>query len=355
MNRRHEPLDPEERALARRLADEAMHEPSAELDARILAAAREPVRPEPRAGGSRRSRSRWPLALGLAASVTLAVGVAWQLREPPRPAVAPAPAAAPLADAPDDAPVSREAADAADAADAAKAIAPAPPPAPPAGDTTPSRAAEGSAAAAGTDAAQEHRAAVAAATTRSAQRQEKALRQAEMQAATDAAIEAERTRKHQAAVAAAAQRSAQRGEKAARQAASAEPAYAPPPAPAQDIAAPRPADVYQAPSPPAPPAPVADTGATIDALSAESAVPHEARSQSLPVPRAVFAEPAAVLSGAAAAAVEADARLPPAQWLQRIREHRDQGDAALARASLARFVRDHAGVPVPDDLQSLAP
>jgi len=344
MNRRHEPLDAEERALARRLSDEATHEPSPELDARILAAARAPSRPAPRTARPR--RSRWPLALGLAASVTLAVGVAWQLREPPRPAVAPAPAAAPLADAPDDAPVSREAAD---AADAAKAIALAPP----AGDTTPSRAAEGSAAAAGTDAAQEHRAAVAAATTRSAQRQEKALRQAELQAATDA----ERTHEHQAAVAAAAQRSAQRGEKAARQAASAEPAYAPPPvsAPVQDIAAPRPADVYQAPSPPAPPAPVADTGATIDALSAESAVPHETRSQSPPVPRAVFAEPAAVLSGAAAAAVEADARLPPPQWLQRIREHRDQGDAALARASLARFVRDHADVPVPDDLQPLAP
>lgn len=89
MNRDHEPLTPEERELARRLARVASPaEPSAALDARILAAARttgdgfesvtfrdKPARP--------RSRYRWTAGFGLAASVLLAVGIAWQLRPLP--------------------------------------------------------------------------------------------------------------------------------------------------------------------------------------------------------------------------------------------------------------------------------
>ncbi len=73
-------LTPEERELAQRLAqDGPPREPSPALDARILAAARAaavsiPTRPPPR---------RWPVALGLAASLVLAVGVAWQLRPLP--------------------------------------------------------------------------------------------------------------------------------------------------------------------------------------------------------------------------------------------------------------------------------
>ena len=59
--------------------------------------------------------------------------------------------------------------------------------------------------------------------------------------------------------------------------------------------------------------------------------------------------------GADRATLEADAALPPEQWLQRIRAHRDSGDAVLARASLARFVHDHPTVPVPADLQPLLP
>ena len=98
MNRRHEPLDPQERALARMLAEAGQAEPPPELDARILAAARAappaatPIHPRtgatpPPAAGSRRHvrRRHWPMALGLAASVTLAIGVAWQLRQPPVP------------------------------------------------------------------------------------------------------------------------------------------------------------------------------------------------------------------------------------------------------------------------------
>jgi hypothetical protein len=69
------PLSSEERALARHLAglDEAAAEPSAALDARVLAAARhDGSRPMPR-------QRRWPAAMALAASLMLAVGVAWRL------------------------------------------------------------------------------------------------------------------------------------------------------------------------------------------------------------------------------------------------------------------------------------
>lgn len=68
------PLSPEERALARRLAElDDGAEPSAALDARVLAAARGVQRVSMR-------RRRWPAAVGLAASLLLVVGVAWELR-----------------------------------------------------------------------------------------------------------------------------------------------------------------------------------------------------------------------------------------------------------------------------------
>lgn len=76
-----EPLTPDEQALARRLAQlGSQAEPSPALDARILAAARaaEGVR-------SPRLARRWPVALGVAASLVLAVGIAWRLRPLPGP------------------------------------------------------------------------------------------------------------------------------------------------------------------------------------------------------------------------------------------------------------------------------
>lgn len=73
-------LTPEERTLAQRLARLGPHgEPSPALDTRILAAAHDAVTRAP----ARPMRRRWPVALGIAASLVLAIGIAWQLRPLP--------------------------------------------------------------------------------------------------------------------------------------------------------------------------------------------------------------------------------------------------------------------------------
>lgn len=75
-----QPLDAQERDLARQLAQLGPHDgPSAAVDARILAAAQDAV------AASRKpaSRNRWPMTLGIAASMLLAIGLAWQLRPLP--------------------------------------------------------------------------------------------------------------------------------------------------------------------------------------------------------------------------------------------------------------------------------
>ena len=78
LDRHGEPLSPEERALGERLARLGPHaEPSPGLDGRILAAAHAVAGKPARVAGASR---RWPMALGIAASLTLAVGIAWQLR-----------------------------------------------------------------------------------------------------------------------------------------------------------------------------------------------------------------------------------------------------------------------------------
>ena len=95
----HEPLTPEERALAQSLSRLGPHGgPSPGLDARILAAARAAVQEAPAPGGQvPPPRRRWPLGLGVAASVLLAAGVAWQLRPAYEvPVASEVPAAAPV-------------------------------------------------------------------------------------------------------------------------------------------------------------------------------------------------------------------------------------------------------------------
>jgi resuscitation-promoting factor RpfA len=82
MTPHHEdPLGTEERELARRLARlGASAEPSAALDARILDAARVPGATATLATSR---RPRWQVGFGVAASLALAMGVAWQLRPLP--------------------------------------------------------------------------------------------------------------------------------------------------------------------------------------------------------------------------------------------------------------------------------
>ncbi|GHC06163.1 hypothetical protein [Thermomonas carbonis] len=83
-----EPLDADERALAARLPRlHGRDEPDAGLDARILAAAHAALGPGPIA----KRRRGWIVPLTAAASVSLAVGLAWQLQPPTAPSVSAAP------------------------------------------------------------------------------------------------------------------------------------------------------------------------------------------------------------------------------------------------------------------------
>ncbi|MFT4178037.1 MAG: hypothetical protein QM612_01015 [Thermomonas sp.] len=75
-----QPLDAEERALAAALPRlHGRDQPDSALDARILAAAQQAVQAKPKTAGKRRS---WIVPISLAASVTLAVGLTWQLQQP---------------------------------------------------------------------------------------------------------------------------------------------------------------------------------------------------------------------------------------------------------------------------------
>lgn len=95
-------LDAEERALAALLPrPPGRTEPGAELDARILAAAQAALHPQ---AAPRRARRSWIAPTAVAASLMLAVGLAWQLRPPASPyAGAQAEATASAADAGNDA------------------------------------------------------------------------------------------------------------------------------------------------------------------------------------------------------------------------------------------------------------
>ena len=83
------PLTAEEQALAERLARLGPRaEPSPALDARVLAAAHAAAQAPPAIRPALR-RQRWPAIVGLAASLVLAVGLAWRLRPEPEPPPAP--------------------------------------------------------------------------------------------------------------------------------------------------------------------------------------------------------------------------------------------------------------------------
>ena len=333
-----EPLTQEERELAQLTAQLGPQgEPSSALDARILAAAHAALdRKQP----SRR-KPRWPVAMGLAASVVFAVGIAWQLRpvqqapvlasaEAPMPAAAEresmadsaasTPARAPLPDAA----IADQAAAAAPAAayeEAAQA-----PPAPPAGNVPPPP--------------EERRALPPRQTVRNATRGTDPSRPRPQAAGT--------------------------------------PATGTPPPP-----------------PPAAPAPVAIVAAPVAAEPSPSFAQDPGEGQSV---RGAAADRAASDAGALAAKpqgealaeakaaraasssarrkesaalervevtgsrmkrtdlqvpVSDDAELPVNEWLERVRTRYGLGDAGAAKQSLLLFVKDHPSEPVPGDLEPL--
>jgi hypothetical protein len=333
-----EPLTPEERELAQLTAQLGPQgEPSTALDARILAAAHAALdRKQP----SRR-KPRWPVAMGLAASVIFAVGIAWQLRplqqapvlasaEAPMPAVAEQEVMADsAASAPSSASVP-EAAIAADKAPAApapadeEAAAQAPPPSPVRNLAPPP----------------EQRTPQPRQTIRSATRaSEPARRRAQVAGNIGASVP-------------------------------------PPPAP------PAPAAMAAAPAPAAEPsvsfAPDPHDGYSVRGAAADSAAPNAGLLAAKPQAEAL-AEAKANRAASASSArqkesatldrvevtgsrlkrtdlqvpVSDDAELPVNEWLERVRTRYGLGDAGAAKQSLLLFVKDHPSEPVPGDLEPL--
>ncbi|MBD9368083.1 hypothetical protein [Xanthomonas sp. XNM01] len=351
MNAPRHPLTPEERALADHLdaaLDDAM--PSAALDARILAQARGAVA-GPGAGAAQvhadlpgtdtvrrrgdaartRPRRRWAAPLGLAASLTLAVGVAWQLREPPRTQTGmiaghAEEAARPADTAMQEAPAAPQAAPAlrSDAATAPEPPATAARPAPPAAARSAPSTATGTGIA---------RPAPAPPATSDAASEPAFVDTlpAPPPAATPAPAAEQRM---QDAAPAAARRAGMRAAEARPEAAVAAPAAAP-------------AAMRLRPE---------TTGEVIVTGTALPAPPPAA-------PVVAADAPAALRTQEQAAADKAQARPAPSRdahdpadiagWLERIRQQRDRGDLDGARASLARFVDAHPGHPLPEDLRAL--
>ncbi len=373
MSMPHEPLTPEERALAQSLSRLGPHGgPSPELDARILGAARAAVQSTPSTNSPvSPSRRRWPLGMGVAASVLLAAGVAWQLRpvheipvasEVPMdaersvgvvsapPEVAAADAAAAVADLPASPAIvaqevappmpakvlppahvgrattasgpARQNAEAAARQEPAPkrsplALIPAPMlPAPPAPEAAPqafpadvdgfSRSPQGIVASSAPEADLQERTQYRATAL---QEQEQRARFDEQR--RDAAAKAEdNTTLDSIAV------TGSRVKSRDRQARTKDVVSAPAPAPAA--------------APPPPPPPAASAGS-----AQPSAARNALRRTDLQVP------------------VDADTRLPPEEWLDRIRLRRDLGDNANALRSLQLFVQEHPFQRVPEDLRPL--
>jgi len=329
MNHRPDPLTAEERALADRLAKIAPARiPSGDIDARILRAGRDA------AAATRRRPSpgrRWPAVAGLAATLALAVGIAWQLRP-----MAEAPEAlgeAPVAAA---APASEELAVASarrSSGDTAPAMPVEPPP-----PASPARtAASPGVAPAGSPPDDAARQSITKQPTRSP-----ALRPVTRSAATAAAAPEAEVAKPSTAFRAAA-------------------AVPPPP-----------------PAPPAPPAPVSDRDASSFASERSAAQAASLRASREREPAAQPGSPVAAVQARRSPAssmqaapptvtapavtaltvtdlpVTSDAGLAPTVWIERIRQRRDAGDPAGARASLEQLRAAHPDVSLPADLRQLA-
>ena len=329
----HEPLTPEERELAQLTGRLGPHgEPSPALDTRILAAAHAAATVEQ----ARKPKPRWPLAMGLAASVVLAVGVAWQLR--------PLQQMATVSEAPA---VASEAADA--SADAAAMAEPAP-----------------------------------QANVQESESASEAFAKTEVSPsnmpATESAPPAPRRRLEPAAGAAArAPAATARNRMPARQtdvySPPSPPAPAPPPPPpAMTASAPK-GLVAQESAPESPTAFTAEADSAADmatvaetssnnARAAQTGQQAAARAEMKARTAAATAKKSAVLDRVEVSGsrlqrtdlqvpVSDDAHLPVHDWLERVRTRYGLGDAEAARQSLLLFVKDHPHEPVPDDLEPL--
>ncbi|MGH8084821.1 MAG: hypothetical protein ACREPV_06055 [Lysobacter sp.] len=125
---------------------------------------------------------------------------------------------------------------------------------------------------------------------------------------------------------------------------------------AQRSRMPPPPVVFDDPSPvdvpaPAPPAAAAPRSRN---LLAPSAAPMSVSTESV----ASDAQSADAATGATVTVIDlpvaSDSRLPPVDWIERIRQRRDAGDLASARASLALLQHDYPRLPLPDDVRAIA-
>lgn len=341
MKRPYEPLSNEERQLASRLEKLGPRgEPSPALDARILAAAHTAVAANPVA----RRKPRWPVAMGLAASAVLAVGLAWQLRPLQEHAFErQAPTAVPPAPAPTPAPVTaieeHETASAiAGEMTADAAIAPTEVSEPATGASAPLSALPPAAPAQ----SRPERARTAPAATR---RQASPATAPAIPQATESAREMDTyTPSMPPAPAAAAP---------------------PPPPPPIHVSAPAPqstsvADSEAAMKFTADPEEVVVTGSRVTTTheaaartQASKQAQAEQQARRTPVIRRLTGAPASATPALDSIPVAQDAILPAEDWLQRIRERRDNGTLQHARDSLSTFVQTHPEYPLPDDLKPL--
>lgn len=312
----HDPLTPEERELAARLARLGPHgEPPAALDARILAAAHAAAAPSPRA------HRRWPALLAVAATLALAIGITWQLR--PHDDAAPVLHEGPAASAD------------VEAAPAASA------------DAVPAEAT----AAAGVPA--EAAAAPATDSARSAPpvaAPDSAPLPTPPSAPTGQAQSLPSTRAPRTSAPVTGTAALRAAPPPEARAAQKEPTAFQPP---EEAAAP--ARVMASPPPP-PPAPVA-APAAVATPQATTAAPMTRKAMPQPVAADSAAEAALPrINGRAVrdVPIEDDARLDASDWLDRIRLRQLADDTSGARASLALFRRYYPDRAIPEDLAPLA-
>ncbi|MGO1068306.1 hypothetical protein [Lysobacter sp. CA199] len=389
MNRRPDapdPLSPEERDLAERLLRLGPHEgPSPALDARILAAAHAAVAQAPRA---RAKKQRWPAWIGVAASLSLAVGIAWQLRPMDKAAEAmseeqvaiDAPAAAQAAAAdPADAmiaedstvaapalPVAPDMADSADAAAsaAAPAIAEAPLPAaapkeapraiaPPPPPLENARAQRSRLKAETATEAKTHQAPPEPAYSRSVERRDaKTFPAPAITPAAPASIAGLSAPADSAPAGAAAAQSApapvSTAAPLARDSAKPDAASA-----KSRNAATHPAPAYAPPDS----TPAAQSQSASSNTAAEASPRGETNAFKAQAPPATEKEATTLdrveITGSRLGSGEDERRLPAEQWLERIREYRDNGQTERARESLRQFRVAHPRSRIPKDLRPL--